>query len=560
MTRRTAHVISFVFLLMALFVFSVPGYEQNISGISDALNDIPDQTPITFHVPDSQAVPNTSDLNPMLKMSSSLIGGDIGWFEITSDPGKAQVTFDGAIVGYTPITVEVYSTGTPSHTVKVEKSGYLPWIRTMDENPAAGQTIPIFANLVPDPCCMSLRVTSAPSGAQITLNGVYMGITPKSIENLPAGNYLLILTRHGYETWTGTVSVKPDSENSIYVVMEPTFAPITSGTLYVESSPEGAEIILDRTSRGTTPRTLTLPEGQHTLVLKFPGYEQYSTSVYTRDKENSRVMAYLVPLGSLPIPSHITSPIIAASSVNLSPYEYLVECVDRAHAYMREHGMVAFLAVANDPEGELTHDTAYSTVIAENGTLLADPYAHSPIGTVILNSTDYNGVPYGLVRQAIARHGGGLIYEAASTQNASPQVLISQVSPISDGIIISASQSLNITIPLIEADLIESLSASELHASYTKSMIREVVIPTASDGIERNGDYEQIFPTDPNGVKIYEILPVLASEGGGLCYGIEPNGTQITLFKVSPITNGQITVRWLIATEKIKPTQEVIHS
>jgi hypothetical protein len=42
----------------------------------------------------------------------------------------------------------------------------------------------------------------------------------------------------------------------------------TSGTLEVNTNPEGVEALIDGVSRGTTPLTLALEPGSHTLVLK----------------------------------------------------------------------------------------------------------------------------------------------------------------------------------------------------------------------------------------------------------------------------------------------------
>jgi hypothetical protein len=337
-----------------------------------------------------------------------VIGGDVGWFRITSEPSNAEVIFDGSLVGYTPVTVEVYTTGAPYHTVRIEKSGYKPWSRELHENPAAGETKPVHATLGPDPCCKSLRITSAPSGAQITLNGVYLGTTPKTIDNLIIGTYQVTLTRSGYETWNGNIQVQPDSDNTIYVVLEPSFAPITSGTLMIESYPEGAEIVLDQTSRGTTPRTLTLPEGSHTLVLNRAGYQQYTTSVFIRDKENARITAYLVPVGTTPVQTPI--PVIVASQVSDAPsyplsYESLTDLGEKAAAEAHQNRN-SFLAAVNDPQGVFAGDTEFVSVLAENGTLLADPAAETWIGEEIATYMDQNTVPYGQARQALARHGG----------------------------------------------------------------------------------------------------------------------------------------------------------
>ncbi|HOJ95337.1 MAG TPA: PEGA domain-containing protein [Methanospirillum sp.] len=516
-------------------------------------DDSPEPFPTLYPPPDSEPLPGP-------------VGGDAGWFLICSTPSGASVNFDGSDVGYTPVSVKVYSTGSPYHTIRVEKPGYLVWTRELNENPAPGETREIHATLKPDPCCRSLRITSAPSGAQIILNGVYQGKTPKTIDNLITGTYQVTLTRSGYETWSGSVDVRPDSDNVIYVVLEPMFAPITSSTLMIESYPEGAEIVLDRTSRGTTPRTLTLPEGSHTLVLRMAGYQDYSTSVFTRDKENARITAYLVPLGT--VPANTPAPIIVASPVSpSSPYERLYHMGEEAAAFRDRYGTSALLDAVQKPGNEFNQDTEFMSIMDRNGTLLADLVLESWIGEDITTYTDQNTVPFGLVRRILADHGGGLLYENCIANNSSSgELCISAVIPESDGIIITASRHTNEEIPsfsdLILASLLSSSSSIALAESAPgKTACQEVVIPARTG--DTSGDMDEksrLFDADKNGISLLPVIYALAFEGGGMCYGFEPEGTDITLFSVSPVSDGQIPVRWISGTS-IEPREEaVIHS
>ena len=51
------------------------------------------------------------------------IGGSEGYYDITSTPSGAAATVDGTAVGTTPTTAMVYVTGTPGHTIAVNKAG-----------------------------------------------------------------------------------------------------------------------------------------------------------------------------------------------------------------------------------------------------------------------------------------------------------------------------------------------------------------------------------------------------------------------------------------------------
>ena len=120
-----------------------------------------------------------------------LIGGSVGYYDITSTPAGASVTVDGNVVGITPASASVYSTTTPGHTISVEKAGYQSWSQYYDGNPASGQHIAVHASLVliptiaPTPLPGSQKgyyvVTSDPAGARVDFDGTDYGMSPVSI-------------------------------------------------------------------------------------------------------------------------------------------------------------------------------------------------------------------------------------------------------------------------------------------------------------------------------------------------------------------------------------------
>ena len=48
-----------------------------------------------------------------------------------------------------------------------------------------------------------------------------------------------------------------------------------SSNLVLNSVPEGAEILLDRTLVGMTPSRLTIPAGQHHVIFRKQGFKDY---------------------------------------------------------------------------------------------------------------------------------------------------------------------------------------------------------------------------------------------------------------------------------------------
>ena len=68
------------------------------------------------------------------------------------------------------------------------------------------------------------------------------------------------------------------------------------GTLQFSSSPQGAQIYLDKMYQGTTPSTLSgVLAGTHTLEFRDPGYQSWITNI-TVTTETANYYAALTPV------------------------------------------------------------------------------------------------------------------------------------------------------------------------------------------------------------------------------------------------------------------------
>jgi hypothetical protein len=51
-------------------------------------------------------------------------------------------------------------------------------------------------------------VKSTPDGADVTVDGKYMGSTPSTLRLAP-GDHVIVIEKSGYKTWQRTMSVNP---------------------------------------------------------------------------------------------------------------------------------------------------------------------------------------------------------------------------------------------------------------------------------------------------------------------------------------------------------------
>jgi hypothetical protein len=240
--------------------------------------------------------------------ASQLIGGAMGYYDISSTPAGATVTVDDTIVGISPTTAPVFTTATPGHLIEVEKAGYQTWSQYYAGNPAEGEHISVHAALVliptvaPTPFPGSQKgyylVRSDPPGAQVSFDGTNYGSAPVSIGVSTTGTpgHSITVSRAGYETWSQFYSGNPAPDQTIDV-----FASLTpvvqTGSISVTSNPSGASAILDNGyDQVITAGTFTgVSTGWHNVRVSKSGYQPYSTSIDVKPGQTSTVYASLVP-------------------------------------------------------------------------------------------------------------------------------------------------------------------------------------------------------------------------------------------------------------------------
>jgi hypothetical protein len=73
--------------------------------------------------------------------------------------------------------------------------------------------------------------------------------------------------------------------------------PVTqAGTLTIATSPSGAEVSIDNIFRGYTPLTLAdVDAGDHTVTLKYTGYQDYVTTVSVAAGQSTPLAVTLTP-------------------------------------------------------------------------------------------------------------------------------------------------------------------------------------------------------------------------------------------------------------------------
>ncbi len=186
-----------------------------------------------------------------------------GSLQVNSNPEGAEIYIDGEDTGEkTNHTFPNILEG--KHEVKLHLDGYQDWIDTV--NVYAGKTTAIDAYLKG---LGFIQISSEPQGASVYLDGENQGVpTPCVLENIVEGTHQLTLRLIDYRDWTQSVTVVKGETTSVTAIMEH-----ETGSLIVNSNPEGAAIYIDGDSTGYVTDTIIedLWTGKHAVRLEMEG-------------------------------------------------------------------------------------------------------------------------------------------------------------------------------------------------------------------------------------------------------------------------------------------------
>lgn len=98
---------------------------------------------------------------------------------------------------------------------------------------ATNTTVPTETAAVPTgntgaPSTGNLSVASSPLGADILIDGVIYGSTPRNVTGISSGNHIIRLTLSGYYDYEGTVYVIPDQVTDVFGTLPPLSASVSS--------------------------------------------------------------------------------------------------------------------------------------------------------------------------------------------------------------------------------------------------------------------------------------------------------------------------------------------
>ena len=196
-----------------------------------------------------------------------------GSVSIQTNPVDAEVYIDGQLKGRSPLIVDDLPVG--SYTVEIRKENYRSETKKIEI--AGGQTenlndvalVMERGTLVlgTDPDGISYVIKPVSSGAGVDDASILKGKTPADLSGLKPGSYTVSFQRSGWKAYDQTIEIKAAQKTRANFTYK-------SATVRLESTPEGADVIVAGKSVGKTPLTLDdVAEGAFVATVQLDAYE-----------------------------------------------------------------------------------------------------------------------------------------------------------------------------------------------------------------------------------------------------------------------------------------------
>ncbi|UCG14133.1 MAG: PEGA domain-containing protein [Deltaproteobacteria bacterium] len=217
------------------------------------------------------------------------------WAEVTvsSLPAGANVWVAGKRMGKTPLRLKL-AAGT--YELELRARLYKTWrapLVIQANQPQALNNI----RLIPADGTLALRTT--PSGASVTVDKSYFGLTPLDIPLRPNKKHVVYVSKAGYERVALHLKVSAAEVKPLSIDLVP-----KKGVVHLVVEPPDAEIFIDGKPLEAAEKNLSFIALEHEVEIKKEGYESFRTKITPRPGFPLELRVSLVKQR----PKHMTAP------------------------------------------------------------------------------------------------------------------------------------------------------------------------------------------------------------------------------------------------------------
>jgi hypothetical protein len=167
---------------------------------------------------------------------------------VQSDPTRAFVILDGVTVGSTPLQLSKLRIG--QHVVVIQKPGFVDHVDTVSIS--ADSTVKLRVVLEHPPVreantgVAGLHITTRPDSARVFLNGLFVGLSPVSLDTLPPGIHTVTVSKRWYLTEAYPIKLEEGKLAALHALLIP-----NTGTVGLQAEDARSEIAINHTVVGS---------------------------------------------------------------------------------------------------------------------------------------------------------------------------------------------------------------------------------------------------------------------------------------------------------------------
>jgi formylglycine-generating enzyme required for sulfatase activity len=186
----------------------------------------------------------------------------------SATPATVTASIDGQPAETTAIGVEVLS---GEHELALSAPGFIPLNLPLRIVAGVDQDLgPVTLT----PADATLTLESSPSGAGVTVDGTFAGLTPLVLPLSPGDRHAISLTKAGYRGASLSLTLTRGEAVSRALTLQPEL-----GEVRFAIEPAAAEVLINGQSVGSGSQNLSLPAVQQRIAVRLEGYAPFETEV-----------------------------------------------------------------------------------------------------------------------------------------------------------------------------------------------------------------------------------------------------------------------------------------
>jgi formylglycine-generating enzyme required for sulfatase activity len=187
---------------------------------------------------------------------------------VAASPRGGFLWVDGERRASLPVTLDIEA---GDRDLVIRLDGYKDWesrVRVVAGEPLSLEGIEL------QPADATLELSSRPTGANVSLDGRYMGKTPIQVPVAVGKDHRMSLSRAGYQTENRQLRLDNPGHERLRVDMTP-----IKGWVDIRAEPPEALLFVDGKARGEASQKLELTTLPHRIEIRHKGYETFTTEV-----------------------------------------------------------------------------------------------------------------------------------------------------------------------------------------------------------------------------------------------------------------------------------------